>query len=411
MELDTRDATDPGIALPIPRRGLDEVVRGWSGQGLWEALAAIDDPLAERRWDAHEIQRRAHRILMQQLVPQIETWPTNANSWLDALPAESQRRSTAGDWPRAGTDWPATRRGGWPPRSFIGRTRRRLPATLLATTLRWTLERLASVRADAARVEANVVAPIRPQLACAQELLRVEPIASAEAVQPTKGDLEALHREGRPWHALVPVAESLRRLDATTALDLAWYAIWPTEELRWRLFHLGVLGEVLVTLRELGASMLSLRPLSAASAGPAYSIAIAEQQWDLWFEATGLWAHYGHSSPYVEAVQSLVSAPRPLGPDILLMSPDRSALVIECKYPRTVGTLAALVRDGYHQAATYAVETRSRLAPRVRSVAVVPEGVGGGGGCVATVVGHLGVVDVSGISGLVRAIVTNEADA
>jgi hypothetical protein len=273
------------------------------------------------------------------------------------------------------------------------------------TTLRWTLERLEAVRIDAQRVESNVITPVRQQLSAARELLRVEPVTSALPVLPARSDLEALRREGRPWHSLAPVAESLRRLDETTAADLAWYAVWPTEDLRWRLFHLGVLGEVLACLRDRGATLTSLRPLSASSAGPSYTALIDGEEWDLWFEAGGLWVHYGRSSPYIQAVGSLLDAPRPLGADIVLISLDGRALMIECKYPRTQQTVSAIVRDGYHQAATYALEAKSRLALRVVSVAVLPEGVGGQGAVVNTVSGGLGVVDVTRIAGLVQAIV------
>jgi hypothetical protein len=158
---------------------------------------------------------------------------------------------------------------------------------------------------------------------------------------------------------------------------------------------------VLYALRNLEARMVSLRPLSAATVGPSYSVTINGDRWDLWFEASGIWSYYGRQSPYLEIVGSILTAPRPLGSDVLLIALDDRALVIECKYPRPGEGVSSLVRDGYHQAGAYAIEARSRLVRRVLSVAVLPEGIGTGRE-IDTVVGDLGVVDSTHIPDLVR---------
>src|SRR4051794_8590880 len=83
-----------GLNLPeIPQRGLDEVLRTWSGQGqLWDALAAAKDPVAEREWSTADIRRRAHRVAFQQLEPLLARWPASRRAWVEALPAVSERR-------------------------------------------------------------------------------------------------------------------------------------------------------------------------------------------------------------------------------------------------------------------------------------------------------------------------------
>ena len=124
---------------------------------------------------------------------------------------------------------------------------------------------------------------------------------------------------------------------------------------------------LLVSLREAGCTINSLRPLSPDSCGPAYKIADPYGRgWDLWFKASGVW-HYSEAlSPYVEATLGLPGASRALGADLLLICTGAHALIVECKYSAFQEVVA---RDGYYQAMTYATEIRSRLATDVTSAA------------------------------------------
>lgn len=391
-----------GPTLPIPALGVREILSAWSGQGqLWEALALPADPLAERAWSARDVQRRAHRILFARLEPTLLTWPRKVDEWLDALPAESTRQLVVSDRPFSGASWPDSRRRyGWPPRSFAGRTRSRTPDTFLLNCLAWTIRELVRVCSDAVSVEPSLDLSVRDQIAAASTLLDVDIVAAAEPIVPTASDIQALAREGRPWNSLALVAGELRVL-AGSLERLALELVAPADDLAWRLFHLGVLGTVLYAARQQGCRVTSLRPLSAASAGPAYSIEDrAGRQWHLWFEAAGAWSYYSRSSPYRDVTSGLGQGNQPLGADLLLIRLDAEALLVECKYsanPTVVG------RNGVTQAMAYATETRTGLAPDVTAAVVAPEGVIKLTGHRTTVAGEILLTDPQGLVDVVEA--------
>ena len=163
-------------------------------------------------------------------------------------------------------------------------------------------------------------------------------------------------------------------LNAQLAEDLLTFArqhLLPDDDIRWRLFHLGVLGKLLKVLRSRGASITSLRPLSgAASPGPAYLVKLDGRCWDLWFEAAAIWDYYGKPSPYQTLVRpSLGYAATPLGADILLIIPGEQAYAFECKYGKT----GYIAREGYLQACTYAHELRRHHVDRATSYVVGPD--------------------------------------
>jgi hypothetical protein len=363
------------IPPPIPDRGLDEVLRSWSGPGqLWEALAAAEpEELAERRWSARDVRRRAHRILLQELTPHLARWPTDVQTWLDALPAESHQVRTETPWPGAGVSWTDTRRRGWPPTVFVGRTRVRTAAMLLVTTLSWVLERLDLIRTDAVAVESEVDHLVRRQLDVALGLRGVDPVDAAQAIRPSAADARALASEGRPWTAVAAVARHLIELDAGGVTELARRLVMPVSELRPRLFHLAVLGELLHQVKARGWTSVSVRPLSGASGGPAYRVERpSAAPLDLWFEAAGAWGHYKKPSPYLAATAGVAAQNRPLGADLMLLRPGHAALLVECKYSPNSEVVA---RGGYEQVLAYAVEALTELAPQVVSVVVGPGSV------------------------------------
>jgi hypothetical protein len=367
----TSSATSLGSdADDIPWEGLGEVLAAWSGQGqLYEALAAIrdDDGFA---WSRRDVTRRAHRVLLAQLAPFIERWPTSNAAWVEALPAQSIRSRRLAAGPRAGVDWVATRMHGWPPEQFVVHDRNRVADQTMVRTLRWVLERLAVIRRDAVGVDPSLAATARRQLDIALSLLDTPPVADATSLIPESSEIDVLGRSGPPWTVLAPVARVLRTA-STGGLDaLAFHHLIPDEGLRWRLFHLGVLGVLLCTLRERGAKVTSLRPLSGSVTDrPNYSVVTAERTWDLWFEAGGIWSHYRVPSPYGRLAERAFGRPTtPLAPDIVLISAGRAAYVIECKY----GTRNYIAHSGYRQVVAYSHELL-RLAPRVSGLVVGPD--------------------------------------
>lgn len=384
-------------ALSIPEEGLSEVLRAWSGQGqLWEALAKVRDEASdEADWSAKDVRRRAHRILFADLTTALRQWPRRRRDWNEALPAESRRERMATPMPTSGTSWKETRILGWPPRTFVGHSRQRVADTLSITTLRWTLERLMRVWEDAKAIEPSVVAPVDGQMRVARELLLIEPISSTEAIEPTRSDLLAVRREGWPWNSVANVAEELRNASRGSLVELARRMVRPTDvELRWRLFHLGVLGTMLSALRFRGATVKSVRPLSAAATpGPSYLVRDEHgRQWELWFEAADLWRYYGLTSPYSRATAAVRGRDRTLSADLLLMRRGERGLVVECKYSGKSGEVA---RGGYAQAVTYAMELRTKLVEEAKAVVVGPEETMTGVSSTRTVVGEVGVAPPS----------------
>jgi hypothetical protein len=356
----------------IPEEGLAEVLRGWSGRGqLHEALAAAGGDLNEMRWHPRDIEGRAHRILLAELHPLLERWPVSAVEWLHALPAQSvrQRRITMGPGP--GTDWVETRLLGWPPEHFVTKDRSRVADQIMSGTLRWVLDNIARVRRDAVRIERSLQGLAATQLAAALSLRTKPPLNATEAAPPTPADVRALRRSGRPWTRLAPVADCLRAFGKTDLMSYARQHLMPDEDLRPRLFHLAVFGMLLKTLRERGAAISSLRPLSGSLfPGPAYEISLNGTTWDLWFEAAAMWGYYNLPSPYQELMApALGHSATPLGADILLVAPGGVAHAFECKFGQT----SYIARSGYLQACTYGLELGRYPARRVTAHVVAPD--------------------------------------
>lgn len=387
MEVDREAASIARLSPDIPQKGLAEALEGWSSKGeLWQSLAAIP---SERDWSWRDSERRAMRVLLAELAGLIGDWPTLELEWIEALPAVSHRLREISPVPGSGVNWAATRLRGWPPSEFVSRPKSRVADQLLVASLRWTIERLADVRASAERASPGASAAIRAQLDTAEALLDIEPVASAPALAPDAVDIPVIAAEGRPWAQMSAVTEELLALQEATIFDLARRLIAPTEE-RWRLFHLGVFGEVLRALRERGNRYRSLRPLSATSSGPAFEVIDdAGQSWDLWFEAAGAWKYYGVCDPYADAVAGVPGAGSALGCDIALMRFPERALLVDAKYSANA---AVVGRDGYRAALAYAAEARSGLAEEIVSVAVGPAEVVQCQGWTQTDVGQIGVI-------------------
>lgn len=385
---------------PIPESGLAEVLSTWSGRGyLWDALVVPEDIFDERKWTAADLLCRAHRVLLERVVPALARWPARLATWVDLLPAAKSHARMVRDVPFSGVSWTATRsRFGWPPDAFVGREAERSADMLIVTTLKWTLENLAIVRANAVRAYPDVDLDIRPQLDTAMTLLRTEPMVSAGGTLPGRPEIMALRSEGAPWGAVADVADELRAVESSVN-ELAWRLLIPDDAIRWRLFHLAVLGILLASLRDLDCSVKSLRPLGWSN-GPAYKVTDSlGRSWDLWFEASGVWSYEKVPAPYTEATRGIQGAGRSLGADLLLLRPGDDALIIECKYstnPEVVG------RYGYYQATTYATEVRSRLARNVTSAVVGPEGVVAARGTTLTVAGNIQTIPPSAMPILVR---------
>jgi hypothetical protein len=382
-----------GDVLAIPDEGLDEVLRAWNGPGqLLAALAAVkEDDGYEREWSPIDVRRRAHRILFAEIEEFLRRWPTRSSEWLRALPAESYRLREVAPAPVGRVSWPETfRRFRWPPEHFVTKSRRRIPDELLTTAARWTIERLSEIRLDATAVAPKVDDAVFVQLNLAASLLDMSPLNEAVGVRPSSTDVRAIARQGWPWAPVADVADHIRRAESSVH-EYARRLLMPSDELRSKLFHLAVLGQLLRALRARGATIVSLRPLARTTSGPAYRVGAGDTFWDLWFEAGAAWSHYLRSSPYLEAAAVVQGQARPLSPDLLLLRVDEAALIVECKYSATADYVGG---RGISQVMAYAVEILTALAPHVVSRVVAPvQALKASGAGVATSVGTVAVVD------------------
>lgn len=358
------------MSLSIPARGLDEIRRTWAGRGgLWGGIAqpANDDELG---WTPDLARRRASRVVMEIVRPTLERWPASHRAWIDALPAESIRRRFTGDVPGPGVDWVQTRLDGWPPRRFHHRRRSRIADSVLVSATRWTIERLSQVVADADRLDEDILGPLaRQRFDVAVSVLSAEPLASAVPSIAGRADLQALRSAGRPWNGVAAIAADLMRIDHDP-LSIAELALDPDPALADRLFHVAVLGALLVDLRARGWSIAVMSLPGSPDGRPQFrTTSPLGDDWDVWFEMAGAWSFYGVPAPYPPAAAGITGTGGPLGADIALVRPGDRAVVIECKYsdnPSYVG------RAGYEQTLAYMAEAKTGLVREVSGIVVGP---------------------------------------
>ncbi|MFI6981550.1 hypothetical protein ACIBSV_23550 [Embleya sp. NPDC050154] len=243
----------------------------------------------------------------------------------------------------------------------------------MAKTLRWAVDRVLAIRKAAIKVEKSLETIAKPQFKAAAALKEIAPIASATGEAPTRLELAALMRSGSPWTTLAQTAKILQDSDSASLFDFARRHLLPVDELRWRLFHLGVLGVLLASCREHGWRLTSRKPLSASTRpGPHYELTEPDGTvWQLWFEADNMWGFYGLETAYQGISSAVFADDSPMGADIAIVRPGEAAFLFECKY----GKAAYVKRDGFHQISTYIAEASGTLAPHVRGFVVGPDDV------------------------------------
>ncbi|HEX8618374.1 MAG TPA: hypothetical protein VF911_12370, partial [Thermoanaerobaculia bacterium] len=184
-------------------------------------------------------------------------------------------------------------RHGWPPDAFHSRGRARADETTTLAILAWTAQRLFEVSEDAAKLARNAVLRVKRQLAALQQLRASGAIGHRRPGAPTDAELASLRHEGYPWSVLTDVARALRILTSRPA-EIAFELLRPDPEMAPLLFHLGVLGTLLVAAVDVGARVTSLRPIASGRSGPVARITDPlSGYWDVWFEAGGIWRTSG----------------------------------------------------------------------------------------------------------------------
>lgn len=360
-------------ALILPRRGLNELLRGWTSDGqVYEALSAISDSDADVNWSARDIQRRAARVLLEQMEPDLHRLPRETAGWLRYLPMTTTAAREVSGRPLSPTNWAVTaRRYGWPPTAFVGHPRSRVTDETTLRVLAWTANTLEAIHRDVLPVAKLLADRVEPYVVAAADVVN-QVLQDVVINRPDRLDIRSLESSGTPWSTLAAVADVLIRAEADLEF-LAYQIIEPLPDLKWRLFHLSVLGEVLSTLRDLGGRVRWIAPLSASEAsGPQFNVTVGQEIWDLWFEASGAGRRYGVESPYRVATAGVQTVQRHIGADIMLCLRGKRALMFECKWSadgKYVG------RDGYHQASSYLVEARAGLSNDVWSYVIGPQEV------------------------------------
>ncbi|SLH42488.1 Uncharacterised protein [Mycobacteroides abscessus subsp. massiliense] len=398
------------LSMPVlPRRGLDELLRGWTSDGqVYEALSAVSSAETFVEWSTRDIERRAARVLLERMAEDIQRLPVDPSGWLPYIPVTTTSSREVAARPLRPTDWSATaRRFGWPPSAFVGHPRTRVRDETTLRVLVWAARRLDAMLRDVSPVAKLLAGQVEPHIAAMTEIVNRE-LGDVDAERPDRLDIRSLAGSGTPWSTLAAVTDALVR--AETDLEfLAYEIIEPIPDLEWRLFHLSVLGEVLGALRALGGRVRWTAPLSASqSTGPQFQVTIGQDVWDLWFEASGAAKRYGVESPYRAATSAVNVTQRTIGADVMLCRPGSKALMFECKWS-VDGTYVG--RDGYHQASSYLVEARAGIVTDAWSYVIGPAEVvparsetelawpGG--------VAVLGAANIDHVAELVQAVVTD----
>lgn len=357
--MDYEPSQHAGVAeLDVPLDGVTYVLSGWSGQGsLFQALSVVVDPDGiERAWDEKTMRSRGNRILIEHVRADLTQWPQSVDEWLPHLPVSSRSRTLVSRTPHGRVDWRETsRQHGWPARAFVTRLREREIADVTVSTLAWTVKTIDRIIDHARRAGAlGIDLPeLDIPLAAAREALTHTQVPD-DLPRPDRHDLESLRTSGMPWSDVQPVAAKLVRSET----DLVWFALQllaPDPDFRWRLYHLAVLGHVLLALRAEGASIRWQTPMGSGAAGPNFVARMVDgTSVDVWFEASGSRAYYKQGrSLYRRVMSSVLGSDSSIGADVGLFIPSRGhALLLECKFS-SYGPYIA--RNGYHQAAGYAL--------------------------------------------------------
>jgi hypothetical protein len=203
------------------------------------------------------------------------------------------------------------------------------------------------------------------------------PVASAipEVADIDFSEVAAASRAGRPWNSLTPITELLLEL-GSDPLRYAEEVVYPDEELRWRLFHLAVYGEMVSAFVLAGWHVLSTGPLLGSARAPTHVAHRDASLVDLWFEASGAWRHYANGLPlgYWLATAAARTGRGALTPDCLAVRREGedvvSAIALETKYSLTDPSY--VIRDGYLQSLGYAVELGRALQCPTRVITVAP---------------------------------------
>lgn len=370
--MDSAPTLDPRLSLSIPRAGIDEVLRGWSGEGsIFESLAYVSTPDAVD-WTAADIQRRSRRVLLGIIEHMTATWPITSPQWEQYLPSSSVSERNVARVPVGSVNWRETRRmSRWPPREFVLRSRRRVMDEVAVGTLAWLSRQLRSIVSDVRSLSPSSADRVGGRLDVIDEAL--SPWRDIDATRPDRLDLQSLKTSGYPWTSVGTASELAVRSEQDPAF-IAFNLIAPDPDIGWRLFHLAAYGMVIRALRNHRFVVTWHRPLSGTRPGAQIeAIGPSGTRYDLWFEAGAARTAYElPRAAYYDAVRSIEGVGGAIGVDVMLIDQGSRALLFECKWSTNVQYVG---RYGFHQSSSYALDALAGLATEVWSFVVGPHEV------------------------------------
>ena len=271
--------------LTVPRAGLSELFRVWTGDGpLIEAIAACsgDDGV---EWTPASVRRRSRRVLMGTLEDDLMTLPRTLGEWTEYLPLESVSERQVHCSPRSGTRWAETvRRYGWPPNSYITRTRSRQVNAEPMATLSWLAHKLSDFLADLCDASPDLCRRLEKPVVSLREAT-VQSSHYDNAHPPDRSDLLALMHAGFPWRTVSRIASLVTRAERDLEY-LAYSLLEPDPELESRLFQVSTFGCFVAAIRTHGCRIVWKSPLGVPTSGPHVEVLTREgAAWDLWFDS------------------------------------------------------------------------------------------------------------------------------
>jgi len=358
--------------LVVPREGIREVAKIWSGDGrLIELLATARDDDNHIRWTSDEIRQRSNRILLGKLHETILLLPASRSQWERNLPVSTYADKQIDSRLRGKVLWSETRRRqDWPPREYVVQVKRRHVSNIAISALLWLTEQLSAIVNSVNKMSPILTKQVSPHIDALTEATR-EYASMGVVDEPDNFELYALKSSGQPWRGVAEIATQIiasRRSPEMLAFEL----LEADPEMKSSLFHLTTFGYLIAALRLHRFSIVSETILYGSRNRPQIRAVHPDgESWDLWFEARQMRSQYGtRQSAYKSAVEGSGYPEKSLGYDVLLIMPGERALILECKWsdkPEYVG------RQGFHQASSYALDARNGLAKEVWSFVVGPE--------------------------------------
>ncbi|WP_419847628.1 hypothetical protein [Candidatus Poriferisocius sp.] len=358
--------------LAVPRDGLKEIERSWISDGaLIDLLSSVLDDNLEYEWQPDDIIRRSYRILLEKLEHHILSWPTTMRQWEEILPITTISKGRISNRLQGNTNWVHTsRRFGWPPRSYVIRSRDISYGGIAVSVMAWLSKEIDVICSEVKQMSPVIVDRLENQIKILKNIVE-EHLTEFEIVEPDRFELHALTSSGYPWHSIAESAQTIIRAKRDPEF-LAYELLEPDIELRHVLFHISVFGYLIGALRQCGFRVVWKSVFADGDSSPLIrAIHQDGTEWDLWFESRHMRSFYDlDHSAYESAVQGIEYSDKALSYDILLVSSNDRALILECKWsnrPPYVG------RDGFHQVSSYALDARNGLAGEVWAFVIGPE--------------------------------------